>query len=155
MPRFSETSCSQCGKDLGPGDCGVSSCADHTMKHTPGPWVAIFPETRYHHQGNDITTYEVMTEKTRRQLREEGRDHYLRHHEDVANVSIVSSHFWRDMKDDEAKANARLIAAAPELLEALKALTHSLDEHDLLHDDQRAAFAASGKAIAKATGSAT
>lgn len=38
MPRFSETSCSQCGKDLGPGDCGVSSCADHTMKHTPGPW---------------------------------------------------------------------------------------------------------------------
>lgn len=40
MPRFSETSCSQCGKDLGPGDCGVSSCADHTMKHTPGPWLA-------------------------------------------------------------------------------------------------------------------
>lgn len=48
--------------------------------------------------------------------------------------------------------NASLIAAAPDLLEALKALTHSLDEHDLLHDDQREAFAASLKAIARATG---
>ncbi|PVX61275.1 hypothetical protein [Paraburkholderia unamae] len=29
QPRFSETSCSQCGKDLGPGDAGVSSCSEH------------------------------------------------------------------------------------------------------------------------------
>lgn len=89
-------------------------------KHTRGPWVAIFPEHRQKHEGTDITMYEVMTEKTRKQLREEGLDHYDRRHEDVANVSIVSNHFWRDMSDEEAKANARLIASAPELLEALE-----------------------------------
>lgn len=29
MSRFPNTYCSQCGLDLGPGDAGVSSCADH------------------------------------------------------------------------------------------------------------------------------
>lgn len=28
-PRFAITYCSQCGKNLGPGDAGVSHCADH------------------------------------------------------------------------------------------------------------------------------
>ncbi len=31
MSRFPHTYCSQCGLDLGPGDAGVSSCADHPM----------------------------------------------------------------------------------------------------------------------------
>ena len=54
----------------------------------------------------------------------------------------------------EAEANARLIAAAPDLLDALKALTHSLDVEDLVHDDQRSSFAAAIAAIAKSTGGA-
>ena len=49
-------------------------------------------------------------------------------------------------------ANARLIAAAPDLLDALQALTHSLDVEDLVHDDQRSSFAAAIAAIDKATG---
>ena len=53
------------------------------------------------------------------------------------------------------EANSRLIAAAPDLLDALKALTHSLDVEDLLHDDQRSSFAAACAAIAKATGKDT
>ena len=52
------------------------------------------------------------------------------------------------------EANSRLIAAAPDLLDALKALTHSLDVEDLVHDDQRSSFAAAIAAIDKATGGA-
>ena len=52
---------------------------------------------------------------------------------------------------DEDSPDTNLIAAAPDLLEALKALTHSLNVEDLLHDDQRSSFAAACAAIAKAT----
>lgn len=31
-PRFQMTYCSQCGAELGPGDAGVSHCADHRLK---------------------------------------------------------------------------------------------------------------------------
>ena len=119
-----------------------------STQHTPGPWVAIYPKARNFHDGNDITSYAVMSEKTRRQLREEGREHYDRSNEDVNNVGIVSYQFWRDMKDDEAKANARLIAAAPELLEELKRVREVIAEadQDLLNGIDAV--------IAKATGSA-
>jgi hypothetical protein len=115
-------------------------------KHTPGPWVALFPEARRYYEGVDVTNFEVLTQKTRAQFRAEGLDHYDRSNEDVANVSIVSNQFWWDMTDDEAKANARLIAAAPELLEALeKALNESGCDGDQCgtewHELARAAIA--------------
>ncbi|WP_175920357.1 hypothetical protein [Burkholderia pyrrocinia] len=31
-PRFAATFCSSCGVDLGPGNAGVSNCADHTAR---------------------------------------------------------------------------------------------------------------------------
>jgi hypothetical protein len=71
---------------------------------------------------------------------------------------ILCNHYVGDEFDGDhygavkKEADARLIAAAPELLEALKALTHSLDLADLIHDDQRAAFQAGIAAIAKAEG---
>lgn len=39
--RFANVSCSQCGREFGPGDHGFSSCESHRQKaaHTPGPWV--------------------------------------------------------------------------------------------------------------------
>ena len=46
------------------------------------------------------------------------------------NVSIVGMHFWRDMNDEEAKANARLIAAAPDLLEACQTFSEWLRRED-------------------------
>jgi hypothetical protein len=115
--------------------------------HTPGPWVAIFPEERYFYCGSDITSFEVLTEKTRSEFREEGITHYGRLHEEVANVEIVTMQFWGDKTDDEAKANARLIAAAPDLLAALQDLcADELNTQDKW-DNAR-------EAIAKATGGA-
>ncbi len=31
-PKFTSTSCSQCGKSFGPGDSGFSHCEDHLMQ---------------------------------------------------------------------------------------------------------------------------
>lgn len=33
-PRFEKTSCSQCGREFGPGDSGYSHCADHAQCST-------------------------------------------------------------------------------------------------------------------------
>lgn len=44
--RFASTSCSQCGQDLGPGNSGVSSCADHAFPYplrTDTAPRAVFP----------------------------------------------------------------------------------------------------------------
>lgn len=55
------------------------------------------------------------------------------------------------------EANARLIAAAPELLEALKVLTHGYSEvgnlyHDVSRKDISAAWVKARALVAKATG---
>jgi hypothetical protein len=128
-----------------------------SAKHTPGPWVAIFPESRVFHESADITHYDVMTEKTRDQLLGEGLVHYCDDPHSVDNVSIVSCHFWRDMLDEEAKANARLIAAAPDLLQALKFITEDVCDRFDMNDSStnpgmKLAVKLARAAIAKATG---
>lgn len=78
----------------------------------------------------------------------------IRHPGFVGSVCTIQSadHVDTGITREMAEANARLIAAAPELLEALQALNHSLDRGELQHDDQRAAFDAARAAIAKALG---
>ncbi len=71
------------------------------------------------------------------------------HSEDAAHVAYYGGHL---VAESILPNNRALIAAAPELLEALKALTHSLDADHFEHDDQRAAFKQARAAIAKATG---
>lgn len=41
MPRFANVSCSQCGKEFGPGEHGFSSCEDHA----PGKIVEVLEPT--------------------------------------------------------------------------------------------------------------
>jgi|GraSoiStandDraft_51_1057287.scaffolds.fasta_scaffold1412965_2 hypothetical protein len=62
-----------------------------------------------------------------------------------ANTGLIIARVYTDKGDEEA--NARLIAAAPELLEALKAVVSVADRATVEFDMARAA-------IAKATGAA-
>lgn len=69
-------------------------------EHTPGPWVVQTPMT-----GDDL----VVEARP-------GMDYH-------ELVRVRAPQYGNGANFDEMRANARLIAAAPELLEALKALT--------------------------------
>ena len=89
-------------------------------KHTPGPWTATISQTS------------------------EGGDFWSVYGAD--DISIV---YITLRKRQELAANARLIAAAPELLEALEGLCAEVDEHELGNPDVlRTARAAIAKARA-------
>ena len=100
------------------------------MKHTPGPWVA------------DLETYPIM-------VRSQSETWPLV--DELGNAEGRTGVFIANTGDN--KANARLIAAAPDLLEALKVI---LRDHMAVHgvgdlEMQPALFQARA-AIAKATG---
>jgi len=40
--RFAQTSCSQCGRELGPGPCGMSHCSDHATPEKLAATQAMF-----------------------------------------------------------------------------------------------------------------
>lgn len=101
------------------------------MTHTPGPWKAI-PETLIPHEGK---LYHAAGEGPRVAAKDRR----------IAFVSRGSG----DGLDDEAEANARLIAAAPALLEALKALVWAADA---VGDAETGAIKRAKAAIAQATG---
>ena len=93
--------------------------AETTSQHTPGPWHSDVPCSR---------------ELTCRNIRGNNGEH-------VAKVG------WMDFSEGQEidLANARLIAAAPDMLEALKAVVRVADRKTDEFDRARAA-------IAKATG---
>lgn len=105
-----------------------------SAQHTPGPWVA-------------------------ERLDDEG-------HYDITNVSksavIATTAGWYDDDDDrgttEAAFNARLIAAAPEMLEALKDAQAAMawwdNPEQCTEDFKRVSLARARAAIAKAEGRA-
>ncbi len=98
-------------------------------QHTPGPWIAGVPAERYiTKEGVDITTYSVYTKATRHMLREAGHSHYKEDPGSVDNVAICDNQFLRDMKLEEGQANAHLMAAAPDLLEACEKVKQFLHE---------------------------
>lgn len=91
-------------------------------KHTPGPW---FVEE---FNGEFSLSFNVS----------------------AANESIAGLWYWTEDSNDKSYANARLIAAAPDLLEAGKALLAALNINGYaIPESQGDALAA---AIAKATG---
>ena len=99
-------------------------------KHTPGPWCLGDSDL-------PVSTLAVCTI-----AKPAGRKHFT-----IARIVAPESGSF-----DELEANVKLLVAAPSMLEALQALTHALDEADLVHDDQRKAFKDATALIARATG---
>ncbi|HNR55119.1 MAG TPA: hypothetical protein PKJ19_08135 [Flavobacteriales bacterium] len=95
-------------------------------KHTPGPWKVHFVQNAH--------TYAVY-DKT----------------ETMRHIAEVSTPFGVD-GDRIGHANANLIAAAPELLEALATFIEYHDKEMPLSFDTDAMWANARAAIAKATG---
>lgn len=92
--------------------------------HTPGPW-----ERRWTH-----TSYGERTEETGRIV-----------HQRLGTICHL-------VMADDVDANARLIAAAPDLLEALEQMVASAPPHPVEHPSMSNAWAVARAAIAKARG---
>ena len=106
-----------------------------SAKHTPGPWIGAGPSF-----GDPLPRYttEIVTEWE---------------DEDGEVLSICKLPFHHH--DDENEANARLIAAAPDLLEALHAMlshTAMLDPSQGFDGFDHSAVNQARAAIAKAEG---
>lgn len=101
-------------------------------KHTPGPWIGAGPSF-----GDPLPRYttEIVTEWE---------------DEDGEVLSICTLPF--NHHDDENEATARLIAAAPDLLEALSAMLEQFNYNTItgIVHDESAAIAKARAAIAKA-----
>lgn len=91
--------------------------------HTPGPW-------KFHEQG-DANDYCLLT------------------HE---NNWVISFRQNGEMRNAEQRANAQLIAAAPDLLAALQSMEMALTGYTHQNDITANALAQCRTAIAKATG---
>ena len=98
------------------------------IKHTPGPWRL---ENNIHY-GWKTNPYSINTRKP-----------------GVHSVAIANIPAKQTISRDEALANARLISAAPELLDVLQTFPQSMDwtDEQLMEWNDRARAA-----IAKATG---
>ena len=107
---YAQVFCSQCGQSFGPGNHGYSHCEDHREitlasraawrkdKHTPGPWNI---------GSSDLPVSGMSVHGGNRQHTTIAR---------LVDSSLVGMPF------DENYANARLMSAAPDMLEALKRL---------------------------------
>ena len=111
---------------------GYESASDAvagTTSHTEGPWII---RTSPHYKITGVSHREIIVDP-------EGEEGGI----------VLGEVFYSDTGDDEAEANARLIAAAPELLEALQRILFEdsdKSERDRLNDRLLA-----HAAIAKAT----
>lgn len=81
------------------------------MKHTPGPWVS----------GPDIEDLLSFAERIRQVIQSASPQFGMQPH--VATVAGLNQ------SNEEIEANARLIAAAPELLQALRETLSCIDSH--------------------------
>ena len=70
-----------------------------------------------------------------------GDGHYITDSNDMAELSRIAAVLFHDDADGETRANARLIAAAPDLLAALIGVVKVADRATVEFDAARAAIA--------------
>ena len=99
-------------------------------KHTPGPWIGAGPSF-----GDPFPRYTTSI-VTKREDDDDG----------IVEICELPFHH----RDDENEANARLIAAAPDLLEALQ---YMMEVCPAINQQGEEAHLRASAAIAKATGS--
>ena len=113
-------------------------------KHTPGPWQVI--DRRIDGDGDAVPRY-ILGGVMDIQI-------CLMESQTVANAILFSSSWSKFAKSEMQEANARLIASAPDLLEALQSLIHN-DGGSLAFSAGNPVCVAARAAIAKATGEPT
>jgi len=105
-----------------------------TSKHTPGPWAVQSAEECTGRQLDDLVKWVVT-----------GDQHSL---------WISTGPTWDPEHAEESEANARLIAAAPELLQTLQMVESVYRKNCVTEGEPSSVFDAMQAAIAKATGEA-
>lgn len=101
------------------------------VKHTPGPWSVIFND-----HGNSVES--VRT-------KDHTNNDMMGDYKGCIIASFNNAHGNRKHAFDEARANALLIAAAPELLEACKFSLESGDDLEAIRKLKAAINKAEGK----------
>lgn len=109
-----------------------------SAQHTPGPWAEGDCQNDWSADNDGENTWTEIVAA--------GRPDPI--------CLVVEGAAWG--RDDILDANARLIAAAPELLEALQAMTHGLPDllESIGYSDEEDMIGKALAAIAKATGAA-
>ena len=85
--------------------------------HTPGPWLIEWNAAQ------------------------SGEGHYITDSKDMVELSRIAAVLFHDDADGETRANARLLAAAPDLLAALIGVVKVADRATVEFDAARAAIA--------------
>jgi hypothetical protein len=119
-----------------------------STQHTPGPWIGKNKHGKYNPDHTWSADDENKSNSETAAIWAGGK---------VIALVVHSSNRFTFESDPSIDANASLIAAAPDLLEALQDLFGADMEHVLMgdgKDDQIEAIAKARAAIAKATGAA-
>ena len=103
-----------------------------TTKHTPGPWYVFHSAHRGRFDDDGPGAFSIGDAQT------------------AYSANILCSRYEWPERAEEMKANARLIAAAPDLLKALQAIVATCSVR--IDDPRIALFDAARAAITKATG---
>lgn len=124
--KFTPGPWSLCGSERGVCQCFTVSCGDHPIAHVEhGTWGDSYPAIRQKPGTNKL---------------------------DLEYEAYMECIDYGSIDEEYAKGNARLIAATPDMLEALLVMLKSAVPHPTEHPTMTKAWALGRAAVEKATG---